>query len=913
MMDSIFNFVLTSDSTSARRVRRTLAERMATTGVIVGDWAGLLEQARAAYLIPPPSGADDEWNSLLTEAMSGIHDAFWTESFRLAPQDVVPEVARSLIDLLIATGPKEPLSLIPAENLPPRTQRNVKDLIRLWETAGRPLPEELKLARQVLEADATDKIHGLSVAYDSELLPIDPWRLAVIEKLNRDSGPPRETLVGTLRETLAAPPAAPETTSLGVLARSLFDGDMTGIARDDTVHIIGVRDYLEEVEIVAGMAQTLSKAGIEYADMAILLSSNEDYITAMRRVFSQVGIPLAGLPNLTSARDPGREAIYYFLMAHAGPMPSMALASLVANPLMPWPATLGQALATDIMRNDYSLRPLDRAVDDQQGMRTLIKGASSTRATLTDQLQNFKSFLAPDPDLSDAHPRAVAAISALQEKLRTNPNLPAESLLPDVAPEIIQDNSDVVWPKDGISVFLENREPWREVRHLFVLGFRSSHFPATQGGSPVFTARDLTEIKSQLSLPIKTQADALFDARALFRRQLASASNTVRIFVPRLDAMGKPLSPSQSLTFIAQTMADVDDAEDLIVDIDDMERRVGIPDLALTSNGRTKPPRKLPVHDLALGVDLLAIGSQENADVRRQSPSSLEKMIVSPLAWLVSTLKAEPSPWQPDVLNPAVQGSIAHDVFEHLFGTGAPIPDVESILTRMPVLMDGAITRLFPVLRTGMWRVEYRNLSRQIEEAALRWREVLSNTKGDVIANEVWLHGKMKELTIHGGADSIVSLPGERILIVDFKKSSSGGRRRRMDLGYDSQATLYRMMIETGGAKDEKNFHLIDTLRSAREIGVLYYMMNDKVSLTDQAAWFTDAALDVISVGPDVASNALHEVETRLRALRKGDVALNRVSDEKRMDKEMGLTAKYALDTSPLIRMFMIDDLRGGA
>jgi ATP-dependent helicase/nuclease subunit B len=900
------HFLLTHDATSARRVRRVLAEKSATTNVIVGEWLTLIEQARAAYLIPPLS--DDGWTVSLADAMASIRNAFWSESFKLAPQDVVPEVARALRDLLIAAGPHGLLSPTSDKLLPERTRRNVNDLVHLWEAAGHLLPVDLQLASQVLHADASDAFQELSIAHDPGMPALDPWRRAVIEKLNRDNGPPPADLVETLCKTLAVPPHAPETTSHGSLARALFHVGAMRRSKDDTVQIIGVRDHLEEIEVAAGMVQKLASAGTPHADIGFLIPADADYVTAMHRVFAISGISAAGLPNISTACDPGREAAYYFLMAHAGPMPSMALAALVTNPLMPWPAEVGQTLASKIMRNVFSLQLFDDAPREQIKMRDLIKGARDGRAKLDDQLNQFAALLVSDTDRPDAYPRAMDAIEDVLKRLEDVPGLTAEMLFSDVAPEAIRCEDDVVWPKDGVAVFLEHNEPWREVRHLFVLGFRSGHYPATHGTSSVFNARDLSEIKSRLGLPVETPAEALTEARALFRRQLATASDTVRFFVPRLDAMGKSLSPSESLTFVAQTVTDVEDAEDLIIDIDDTDRRSQISDLALAREKAPEPPRNMPVHDLSLGIDLLTIGAKEEDAFKRQSPSSLEKMIVSPMAWLLSTLNTEPAPWQPDVLNPAVQGSIAHDVFEHLFEKTKPIPDEKTISEQMPTLMDNAITRLFPVLRTGMWRVEYRNLLRQVREAALRWHDVLSDANGEVIANEVWLHGHMNALPIHGGADSIISLPGNRVMIVDFKKSSSGGRRRRMELAYDSQATLYRMMIETGGAKDDKDALLVETLRDAREIGVLYYMMNDRISLTDQAAWFNSTAPGVAGVGPDVASNALREVERRLSSLGLGKIALNRAGDEKRMEKEMGLTAKYALETSPLVRMFMIDD-----
>ena len=150
-----------------------------------------------------------------------IHDAFWSKSFKLGPQDVVPEVARALQDLLVAAGPDGVLSLLPDGSLPARTRRNMNDLVRVWEATGHLLPVDLQMARRVLDADASDVFHGLSVAHDPGMPTLDPWRRAVIEKLNRDNGPPPADLVDTLCDALSQAPRAPETTSLGTLARDV--------------------------------------------------------------------------------------------------------------------------------------------------------------------------------------------------------------------------------------------------------------------------------------------------------------------------------------------------------------------------------------------------------------------------------------------------------------------------------------------------------------------------------------------------------------------------------------------------------------------------------------------------------------------------------------------------------------------
>jgi ATP-dependent helicase/nuclease subunit B len=901
-------FLLTPDATSARRLRRTTAEHGATTSVVVGEWRSFIEHARASYLIPPLDERSCDWIPPLTEAMISLPGAFWSRSIKHSTHGVVEEIAHALRKLLVAVGPELSLEQTSDASLPSRTRKNFNDLVQVWGSINRKLPADLELERQLLQTDETNKYQELFAVYDSNMPSLNPWRRAVIDKINQNSEPApsyiRELLYGITSPT----PVAPATASNGVLSRTLFGSEGQDCPKDNSVQIVGARDFLEEVEIAAGMVQNLFEAGVTHSDIGVLIPSGGNYASAIKRVFGPVGIPLAGLPLRMTNRDTGREAVYYFLLAHSGPMPSMALATLLTNPLMPWDVSVGNFLATKVMRNDFSLKLPRNVPQDHIAMRDLIMEARSSEVDIAKQLSKFSTLITPNVNYPDAFPAAELTIYDVIDCLVEGPPTPIETLLSLARPEAVTNEEPVDWPIDGVAVFLENNEPWRLVRHLFVLGFQSGHYPMPHAGSPVFTARDLSELRDKIGISIRTPADELGDARMLFRRQIAAASDSVRLFTPRLDEMGGSISPSETLMFIGQTMTGTTDSEDLIVDVDNTERLNEISELAISPNEMPNPRRPVVIDDMSLGLNLLTIGARDGEEFRHQSPSSLEKLIVSPLAWLLSTLGAEPDPWKPDVLGPAVQGSIAHDVFEHLFVVGEPTPDATSIMAKMPGLMERAITHLFPVLRTGTWWVEYKNLTRQVQEAALRWREVLSDISGDVVANEVWLSGQMKDLPIRGGADSIISLPNGRILIVDFKKSSSPGRRKRMDMAFDSQAPLYRMMVETGGATDDEDSVLNKTLRDASEIGVLYYMMNDRISLTDQAEWFSNSAPGIASVGPDVSSSALVEITRRLNEVKKGDIPLNRLSDEKRMEKEMGIAAKYALEISPLVRSYTIDD-----
>jgi ATP-dependent helicase/nuclease subunit B len=133
------------------------------------------------------------------------------------------------------------------------------------------------------------------------------------------------------------------------------------------------------------------------------------------------------------------------------------------------------------------------------------------------------------------------------------------------------------------------------------------------------------------------------------------------------------------------------------------------------------------------------------------------------------------------------------------------------------------------------WQVERRHLAAGIARAALAWRDALERLGAEVLAGEAWLQGTWAGIPIHGQADLILGLPEDRLVVVDYKRSKSAKRREQMEKGYDSQANLYRTMLQTGGLKNDIEGPSAERLRRASAIGTVYYMMNDQTGLADTA------------------------------------------------------------------------------
>jgi hypothetical protein len=61
----------------------------------------------------------------------------------------------------------------------------------------------------------------------------------------------------------------------------------------------------------------------------------------------------------------------------------------------------------------------------------------------------------------------------------------------------------------------------------------------------------------------------------------------------------------------------------------------------------------------------------------------------------------------------------------------------------------------------------------------------------------------------------------------------------------------------------------------------------------------------VEEMGPDISQNAMTRILERIQELRKGVLVLNRENDEKNIEKDTGMTAKYAMEKSPLVQLFV--------
>lgn len=911
----ILTFLLVPDASAARRVRRMIAEQGACSGLLVGSWAGLMDAAQRAYLAPA-SVAD--WANDFDAALAATPDAFWTRSLEVAPVETSRAVEAALTELYGALPVAEPLDLAMVAVLPERPRRHLRDLIRLAESLNGRLPEELAIVRELLATDVADALHAIRVVRVHGVPSLTCWQQALVDKLNRDAA--AHGAVGSgdaeleiLQSVCPAVVVGNHAGALGLLQVRLFATSGAPEPLDESVQWVGVRDFLQEAEVAAGMAQRMleERPDLRPAEIGLLVPDSFEYAVAVKDAFRLAGLPLSGLQVEHWRRDLGREVVFHFLYCRQRPAPAMALAVCLASPLMPWSREEGSQLAQSVMDGDYRLRAPDAAGAAGERMLALLRGEDRSPASLAKALRDFSELLDGDEQFVLHRLQARDAADRLCGLLGHSAEIDWPALRRVAQPRFVPSGEAPDFNREGITVWRESQEAWRPVRRLLVLGFAQGHYPAVSASGPVFSADEIRALRDRLGLQIPTPADQLARRRARLRRQLGAVTEAVTFLVPRRDFAGKPQAPSDTLIFMHPLFPGPDSAQERVLDIEAASLRAGIDYLALAEPAAPERPEQSPVHDLRFDRDLLQLRMGRNGVQRPESPSGLETLMVSPLAWLLRRLKAEPLGWAPESPDARLLGTLVHAVFEQLFRPGVALPERAALEAVTLGLLDAAIRERAPFLMARQWQVERRYLAAGTARAALAWRDALERLGAEVLAGEAWLEGRWAGMPIHGQADLILGLPEDRLVVVDYKRSKSAKRRDQMEKGYDSQANLYRTMLQTGGLKNAVEGPLAERLRRVSAIATVYYMMNDQTALADTSLPGTNGIPSWQTLDNDVSGVAMALIRQRLDEVRGGLVTLNRAGDAEFFMKEAGITP-YALESSPLIALFAAPESDAG-
>lgn len=851
------------------------------------------------YLAPRPQAID--LNAVLADA------AFpWSASMAVAPLETAAAVSAALRSLAVATNGLSPDEVGLGElDRDSRLFKHLAALCDLWRRAPDALPEDLQVYAHVLACASDDALELLPQIIGVPCSFATPIERRLHAQLLDHHGLAAEGFRREWAERRAPLlTGAAEGTSLWRAQQGLTGASIPSGPLDDSLAFFALRDEAEEADYAAARAQRLIDRGVQPHDIGLLVPDEIGYVTQLRRAFDAAGVPLSGLPAQPDRRDIAGETLLQLLLCFQAPAPAMALASLYISPLMPWPTDTGVQLSREVMKGRFEPFAARSLTGRAQRFYELVRSnIAQTPNGIRQALEQAAQLLSDAVEQREAVAAFRAKLGTLRAELAGSPSLDWTALYRVATPTTSKLSSSEAFV-EGVSVFTEGAMPWRPARHLIAMGMSGNRWPRAVSASPLFLDGELELLREKTGLAIETRSDALARRIEKLRRQFLCATESLTLLRPVFEPSGNRQAPAAALSLVARTVGNgaksSENAESLIHDLRALPRENWPFTHRLVEASAEPQPRAMPEDGvLRLGRDLLRRRFADDGRMRPQSPSRLETLMVSPLAWSLSEFGAEPVIWAPDGLNVMVSGTIAHDVLEFLFPKDMPLPGHDQIDAAVPELLSSAIRKYAPFLQRSIWAVEREGLLRDIRTAAHAWRDTLEGLGARVIENEIGLQGEALGILLRGRADCLLQLEDGSLLVVDHKKSGTPKRRARLEAGWDLQLGLYREMLK----RPEKTGEVLEAaLAGCPTIGVAYHLINDQGVLLEG---FRAPDGIVTVVEGEISKQAMGRLIIRLAEVRAGLIRLNSEDDRKFFEKTANL-APYALDASPLVSRFMM-------
>jgi RecB family exonuclease len=851
------------------------------------------------YLAPRPQAID--LNPMLADGTFP-----WSASMAVAPIETAAAVLAALRSLAVATHGLNPDEVgLGALDRDSRLYKHLAALCDLWRQAPGALTEDLGVYAHVLACVSGEALESLPLVGSDPCSFATPIERRLHAQLLGHHGLAAE---GLQREWAArrAPlvTGAAEGTSLWRVQQGLTGASIQSGMLDDSLALFALRDEAEEADFAAARAQRQIDQGVSPQEIGLLVPDEVGYFAQLRRAFGAVGVPLAGLPMQPDRRDIAGETLLQLLLCFQSPAPAMALASLYILPLMPWPAETGLQLSREVMQGRFEPFAARSLTGRAERFYKLVRSnIAQTPDGIRQALEQAAQLLSDAPEQREAVAAFRSKMGTMRAELAQSRSLDWAALYRAATPAPPKPLPSEAFV-EGVSVFTEGAMPWRPARHLIAMGMSGNRWPRAVSASPLFLDGELRLLREKTGLHVETRGDALARHIEKLRRQFLCASESLTFLRPVFAPNGSRQAPAAALSLVARTVGNgvkgTEDAEALIHDLRalPLERW---PFAHRVVEATTDPqPSAVPEDGiLRLDRDLLRRSLADDGRMRPQSPSRLETLMVSPLAWSLSEFGAEPVTWAPDGLNVMTAGTIAHDVLEFLFPKDAPLPDHDQIEAAMPELLSSAIRKYAPFLQRSIWAIEREGLLRDIRTAAREWRNTLEGLGARVVDNEIGLQGEALGILLRGRADCLLQLRDGSLLVVDHKKSGTPKRLARLKAGWDLQLGLYREMLK----RPEKTGEMLEAaLAESPTIGVAYHLINDQGVLLEGLR-APDGIVTVVE--GEISRQAMDLLITRLAEVGAGLIRLNSEDDRKFFEKTANL-APYALDTSPLVSRFMM-------
>ncbi len=874
-------FILVADALTAHQVRQKLAAQQ-TTGVKVGNFSALLDMLMESWLLRP---VEDTWLSQFRQSALSFDDAFWTNSLAVDETATLSQVRASLalilegIPLEWTSSPEQPVTFHKPDH--PRLHRYFHDLSRLWSQMQGARPYDQARARHWLLHSTLTPIEPvqLDCLIDSAELPL--WQKTMIERV--------QALTPASELLFEFQPA-----SLQPWHQALLTGKMQAESAGDAIACFSCRDMLAECQAVASMIQAEIEQGIAPEQLAIMMpTEQDDYAKWLGFYLNHASIVVSNDQRTRLMTDWQAQLIKDLLLYQAQHRPTMQLQSIVTNPLMPWTRSKGQYYATRIANND--LKRLDDDPKDKVLIDLIQRPlVSQTLTALTDWLD---AVLSHCQELN-ATPLTQSRLASHRQQLQTLLDEFAvvswDTLLTKVLNQWqvspIRLSDEARYRLHAVTLLTSDQQLIQPVHRLYVVGFNDGYYeqPTPHAGAIAFEDWQGLTLEHQQTSLAYTYPHPQFGGTAWMTqwvRCLAQSQQQVIITGSRQAYDGTVLYPSRTWLPLAQCVASQLEVDALIQPIETANHSL--------LRWQTIPLQPLITPELP---ECLAFGSSvldqltalNEQVVRAESPSSLETLMVSPLAWLFNRMGIESREWKVQQLDNALQGSIAHKVFE-LYKAHQ---DEMITADGFDQLYESAVNRIAPFMQQPHWRIEKANLKREIYRAFEVFVPWCQQNQWRITDVEQRMEGELWGWSIKGFIDAILKSP-DQVFIMDYKKSQSNDRFKRLNAGFDLQTYIYRQLYTQG--------------RGRANMVTGYFNLNDRVMVLDQAV---QGSNDIDVQTPDIpleqqSGQAVALVSERFAQLRAGEIMLNHASEAKTW-KSRGIKV-YAFENS-LVKLTMHQD-----
>jgi hypothetical protein len=892
-------FVLMPDAVSSNYVREQFAES-GFVNVKVGTFNALVEQLILLWMIPK---SDSEFDALLRQSALALPKAFWYESLKVDERSTLRALTLSLIHIYNSLGLNDNFTKLNTsdDGSEQRIFRYYNDLCSLAEAMQFTRPLEQVQCRSWLDSSQLASIEPLTFIHSPELFEFNTWQKQVVDALSVHSL--AVSVTSQLRAVVenASRDVHCESPDLQHLAAVLFTSSIEYPAQaPENTFFLKCRDALEECEVAVSRVQLALREGVNPKDIAVILPSFSQHQRLLPSLMTKAGIPCSNLANTHQYFEWDGQLLRDLIQLYSVALDDeeylqpIMLGSVLVNPLMPWSLRYGQYLFEKYQQHG-NFEFLNEKIKEQTDKLLEL--------LLLNNVLPLEEWLVSICE-SLSYPKFPAAFTSAEMQRKADEALEiyrsysdiselerCHALLNQLQPQSWKvADTEAAWLLNSVLVLTENDTLLRPVKHSFLLGFNQGSYQARLQTVGVFQKDGWKQLADETGLNLYQPLieDLGFEMR--MKRLVSATKQSLNLSFAAQAFDGEKLEASESLLDFAialQTPANVD--QDILID--------NITDEAITQpflmrvSGLTviEPPEQPVADDLQLRCDLLSIHFDKEGNQRPESPSSLDKMMVSPLAWLLDRQGIESKLWEPQGLPVSLLGTIAHKVFE-LFFTSAANASQESF----DDIFDLAVKVEADFMTTKKWRMERKQLKQEVYGALLPFLRWCEQEGWQSHMQEGKLTGELFGLPIKGFVDAVFK-QGDTRLILDYKKSSSTNFVDRLNNGFDLQTMIYRKLLEAAG-------------KIPAGVHSGYFALNDRTLVLDAAINSTVTGLNQKSIKAPIQDQSIKAetaVKRRIEQLRNGFVELNTEGDSKHWANLGVSSAKYAIDDNFLVSKYL--------